>query len=157
MVPLVALRRGSQSTAEETPVPRATWQWSLSRLERGDQGLPSRVDGQWYLFFFFIFNFVAWIKISIINRVELFLFSEITNALPRSVQVAGASFGTVVGSCLAGFLIGLGITVTLCFLYMKRQKPRIPGSPHYISKQNPYVTVPLKEVRSLTLSYNSLL
>lgn len=74
--------------------------------------------------------------------------NEISNALPRGVEVAGISVGAVVGSCIAGFIIGLVLTAILCFVYLKRRKPRVPGSPHYISKQNPYVTVPLKEVNA---------
>lgn len=69
------------------------------------------------------------------------------NALPSSVESSGVTVGAVAGSCVIGFLIGLSLTAVLCFCYLKRRKPRIPGSPHYISKQNPYVTVPLKEVR----------
>jgi len=57
--------------------------------------------------------------------------------------------GAVVGSCVIGFVIGLTLTAVLCFFYLKRRKPRMPGNPHYISKQNPYVTVPLKEVKEL--------
>lgn len=68
------------------------------------------------------------------------------NALPSSVESASVSVGAVVGSCVVGFFIGLALTAVLCFYYLKRRKPRVPGSPHYISKQNPYVTVPLKEV-----------
>ncbi|XP_015592204.1 semaphorin-5A [Cephus cinctus] len=74
--------------------------------------------------------------------------NEIASALPTSVEKAGISVGAVVGSCIAGFIIGLGLTAILCFLYVRRRKPRVPGSPHYISKQNPYVTVPLKEVNT---------
>ncbi|RLU22473.1 hypothetical protein DMN91_004751 [Ooceraea biroi] len=70
------------------------------------------------------------------------------NALPSSIENTGVTVGAVVGSCVIGFLIGLALTVMLCFCYLKRRKPRIPGSPHYISKQNPYVTVPLKEVNA---------
>lgn len=55
--------------------------------------------------------------------------------------------GALVGSCVSGFVTGLALTAILCFFYLKRRKPRMPGNPHYISKQNPYVTVPLKEVR----------
>lgn len=51
------------------------------------------------------------------------------------------------GSCVISFIIGLALTAVLCFCYLKRRKPSIPGSPHYISKQNSYVIVPLKEVR----------
>ncbi|CAD6215680.1 GSCOCG00000493001-RA-CDS [Cotesia congregata] len=72
----------------------------------------------------------------------------LTNALPRSVHVAGISVGAVVGGCIAGFLLGLALTAMMCFLYLRRRKPGVPGSPHYISKQNPYVAVPLKEVNA---------
>lgn len=53
------------------------------------------------------------------------------------------------GSCVVGFLVGLALTAISAFCYLKRRQQRIPGSPHYISKQNPYVTVPLKEVSIL--------
>ncbi|XP_043266861.1 semaphorin-5A isoform X2 [Venturia canescens] len=77
------------------------------------------------------------------------IINDITsNALPRSIEAAGVSVGAVVGGCIVGFLIGLALAVVVCFLYLKRKKPLIPGSPHYISKQNPYVSVPLKEVNS---------
>lgn len=69
-----------------------------------------------------------------------------TNALPRRVEVVGASMGAVVGGCLVGFIMGLGFCSLVYFFYLKKKKPRVPGSPHYISKQNPYVAVPLKEV-----------
>lgn len=69
------------------------------------------------------------------------------NALPSSVENSGVTVGAAVGSSMIGLAIGLALTAVLCFYYLKRRKPRIPGSPHYISKQNPYVTVPLKEVR----------
>ncbi|XP_011154550.1 semaphorin-5B isoform X2 [Harpegnathos saltator] len=70
------------------------------------------------------------------------------NALPSSVENSGVTVGAAVGSCVIGFVFGLALTALLCFYYLKRRKPRIPGSPHYISKQNPYVTVPLKEVNA---------
>ncbi|XP_011301281.1 semaphorin-5A isoform X2 [Fopius arisanus] len=71
---------------------------------------------------------------------------EITsNALPRSVVAAGLPVGAVVGGCIVGFLAGVGIAVGVGFVYVKKRKVRVPGSPHYISKQNPYVAVPLKE------------
>lgn len=73
-------------------------------------------------------------------------FSDV-NALPSSVESSGVTVGAVVGSCVISFIIGLGLTAVLCFCYLKRRKPSIPGSPHYISKQNSYVIVPLKEVR----------
>lgn len=35
------------------------------------------------------------------------------------------------------------------YVWIKRQRPKLPSSPHYISsKQNPYVTVPMKDYRS---------
>ncbi|XP_076394986.1 semaphorin 5c isoform X2 [Megachile rotundata] len=70
------------------------------------------------------------------------------NALRSSVEHSGATIGAVVGSCVVGFVVGLALTAVLSFCYLKRRKQRIPGSPHYISKQNPYVTVPLKEVNA---------
>ncbi|XP_066996940.2 semaphorin 5c [Anabrus simplex] len=56
------------------------------------------------------------------------------------------SVAVVLGSCVAAFLIGIFVSGVLCYFYLRRRQPRIRGSPHYItSKQNPYVTVPLKE------------
>lgn len=75
-------------------------------------------------------------------------FAEIVNALPRSDEVVRISVGAVIGSCIIGFIIGLALTAVLCFYYIKHQsKPRIPSNPHYITKQNSYVTVPMKEVK----------
>ncbi|XP_011693296.1 PREDICTED: semaphorin-5B [Wasmannia auropunctata] len=70
------------------------------------------------------------------------------NALPSSVEDSGITVGAVVGGCVISFIIGLALTAVLCFCYLKRRKPSIPGSPHYISKQNSYVIVPLKEVNA---------
>ncbi|XP_043600317.1 semaphorin-5A-like isoform X1 [Bombus pyrosoma] len=70
------------------------------------------------------------------------------NALKSSVERSGVSIGAVVGSCVAGFLVGLAVTAVLSFCYLKRRQQRIPGSPHYISKQNSYVSVPLKDVNA---------
>ncbi|KAJ8681905.1 hypothetical protein QAD02_017697 [Eretmocerus hayati] len=70
------------------------------------------------------------------------------SALPSRIELAGVSMGAVLGSCLAGFLAGLTVTALVFFYHSRRPKPRIPGSPHYISRQNPYVTVPLKEVNT---------
>ncbi|XP_024887509.1 semaphorin-5A [Temnothorax curvispinosus] len=70
------------------------------------------------------------------------------NALPSSVESSGVTVGAIVGSCVISFIVGLALTAVLCFCYLKRRKPSIPGSPHYISKQNSYVIVPLKEVNA---------
>lgn len=57
------------------------------------------------------------------------------------------SVGVILGSCLAAFLLGAVIAILGGHFYLKRRRPSIPGSPHYItSKQNPYVTVPLKDM-----------
>lgn len=82
--------------------------------------------------------------LTLLNIVYIFLD---VNALPSSVERSGVTMGAVVGSCVISFIIGLALTAVLCFYYLKRRKPSIPGSPHYISKQNSYVIVPLKEVR----------
>jgi len=59
------------------------------------------------------------------------------------------SIGLALGSCVAAFVVGLVLMGVLCYLYVHHRRPRIPGSPHDVSsKQNPYVTVPLKEVGS---------
>lgn len=86
--------------------------------------------------------------INVLLNVLRYIFPDV-NALPSSVESSSVTVGAVVGSCVIGFIIGLTLTAVLCFFYLKRHKPRMPGSPHYISKQNPYVTVPLKEVREL--------
>ncbi|XP_033342636.2 semaphorin 5c [Megalopta genalis] len=70
------------------------------------------------------------------------------NALRSSVEHSGVTIGVVVASCVVGFLVGLALTAVLGFCYLKRRQRRVPGSPHYAAKQNPYVTVPLKEVNA---------
>ncbi|XP_017889884.1 semaphorin-5A [Ceratina calcarata] len=74
--------------------------------------------------------------------------SNDVNALRSSVEQSGITVGAVVGSCVLGFLVGLALTAVLSFCYLKRRQQRAAGSPRYISKQNPYVTVPLKEVNA---------
>lgn len=52
--------------------------------------------------------------------------------------------------CLLSFLTGAALASAVFYVWQKRQKPKLPSSPHYItSKQNPYVTVPMKEYRTL--------
>lgn len=90
--------------------------------------------------------FTAWKLVAagcLLNSAHIFLD---VNALPSNGEGSRITMGAMVGSCVVSFLIGLTITVAFYFCYIKRRKPRIPGNPHYISKQNPYVTVPLKEV-----------
>lgn len=70
------------------------------------------------------------------------------NALRSSVEQSGVTIGVVVASCAVGFLVGLAVTAVLGYCYLKRRQRRVPGSPHYAAKQNPYVTVPLKEVNA---------
>lgn len=48
-------------------------------------------------------------------------------------------------SLIVGLLTGLLTAAGLCYYYVKKHKLRVPSSPHYISQQNPYVTVPLKD------------
>lgn len=62
---------------------------------------------------------------------------------------AGVSFGSVFGLCMLAFLVGAGGACGLGYLYLHRRRPRLPSSPHFISsKQNSYVTVPLKEIHT---------
>ena len=59
------------------------------------------------------------------------------------------SVGLALGLCMTAFIAGLLLMGLFCYMYVRRRRPRIPGSPHYISsKQNPYVTVPLKDAGS---------
>lgn len=67
------------------------------------------------------------------------------------VRVAGGplSASSIFGFCLFAFLIGSAVSAAVCHYYSKRTKPSLPSSPHYMpSKQNPYVTVPLKEIHA---------
>lgn len=74
----------------------------------------------------------------------------------RNIHAASISTGVVLAYCFAGFIVGLAFACFLFFFYMRRKKPRIPSSPHYIpSKQNPYITVPLQEVPSKRHAYGS--
>lgn len=50
--------------------------------------------------------------------------------------------------CLVSFLTGVALSCAAFYAWQKRHKPKLPSSPHYITtKQNPYVTVPMKEYR----------
>ncbi|XP_039283043.1 semaphorin-5B [Nilaparvata lugens] len=61
----------------------------------------------------------------------------------------GLSTFSIVVLCLICLMAGGGMALGGCYWWQQRRKPSLPGSPHYISsKQNPYVTVPLKEVHS---------
>jgi chondroitin sulfate proteoglycan 4 len=63
--------------------------------------------------------------------------------------MAAMSVGLALGLCMTAFITGLLLMGLFCYVYVRRRRPRIPGSPHYISsKQNPYVTVPLKDAGS---------
>lgn len=69
---------------------------------------------------------------------------------PLGVQsgpdTAAMSVGLALGLCITAFIVGLLLMGLFCYVYVRRRRPRIPGSPHYISsKQNSYVTVPLKD------------
>ncbi|XP_043476024.1 semaphorin-5A [Leptopilina heterotoma] len=79
-------------------------------------------------------------------------YNEFTNNVSPSVQMAGVSVGAVVGSFIAGMIVGMILMTVLSLFYMKRKASHIAGSPHYITKQNPYVIVPLKEVAPKRLS-----
>ncbi|BET01798.1 Sema [Nesidiocoris tenuis] len=64
----------------------------------------------------------------------------------ESISEAGMSVGTAIGCLVIGFLLGTVSCLIVRHFYDKRNLGRIPASPHYISsKQNPYVTVPLKD------------
>lgn len=51
--------------------------------------------------------------------------------------------------CFVSFIVGVCAAAVLTYYWTKRNPYTVPSSPHYISKQNPYVTVPLKEVPTL--------
>lgn len=77
-----------------------------------------------------------------------FFFLEIASlGVASSLEGKGSvSVAVVLGCSLAAFLVGLVAALMSMHYCQKRKKVRIPGSPHYISsKQNPYVTVPLRE------------
>ncbi|XP_026679281.1 semaphorin-5B [Diaphorina citri] len=67
------------------------------------------------------------------------------------VRLASGPLSTpsIFGFCLLAFLLGCAVSAAICHYYLKRTKPSLPSSPHYMpSKQNPYVTVPLKDIHS---------
>ena len=81
-------------------------------------------------------------------QARICVSSQIMDAnLGRSMaNTATAGVGIVLGCSLAAFMIGLLGAIMLMYYCQKKRKVRIPGSPHYItSKQNSYVTVPLRE------------
>ncbi|XP_014203695.1 semaphorin-5B [Copidosoma floridanum] len=70
------------------------------------------------------------------------------NALPARIESSSVSFAAAATSCFAAFVTGLLLTALGIYYYLRRRKEPIPSSPHYISRQNPYVTVPLKEINT---------
>lgn len=50
-------------------------------------------------------------------------------------------------SCVLSFVAGASVSLGAFYAWHRRRKsPELPSSPHYITaKQNPYVTVPMKE------------
>jgi len=51
--------------------------------------------------------------------------------------------------CVLSFLAGASLACVAFYVRQRRQKPKLPSSPHYITtKQNPYVTVPMKDYRA---------
>lgn len=72
------------------------------------------------------------------------------DVLPAQVLDPGSagyiSIWAALGCCCAGFVIGLICTSAVWYYQQKKRIPHIPSSPCYMStKQNPYVTVPLRE------------
>lgn len=75
------------------------------------------------------------------------------NILPAkqldSQTVGYLSVWTILGCCCAGFILGLLCAAAVWYYQKRKHIPHIPSSPCYMStKQNPYVTVPLKEAIS---------
>lgn len=65
------------------------------------------------------------------------------------VVLAESSSSSTFLICLLSFLTGASLACVSFYVWHKRQKPKLPSSPHYItSKQNPYVTVPMKDYRT---------
>ncbi|XP_060837417.1 semaphorin-5A isoform X2 [Rhopalosiphum padi] len=60
-----------------------------------------------------------------------------------------SSSGSTLLVCLLSFLTGALVAGAAFCAWQRRRKPKLPSSPHYITtKQNPYVTVPMKEYRA---------
>jgi hypothetical protein len=54
-----------------------------------------------------------------------------------------------VGACVAAFIGGVVLTGAVSYLYIRRQRRRVPCTAHYISSnQNPCIAVSLNEVAS---------
>lgn len=57
-----------------------------------------------------------------------------------------SSMWLVLGCCCAGFVVGVVCATAVWYYQQRKRISHIPSSPCYMStKQNPYVTVPLKE------------
>lgn len=59
------------------------------------------------------------------------------------------STATLVIFSFLSFVVGVSAAAVFSYYWTKKHPYTVPSSPHYISKQNPYVTVPLKEVSTL--------
>lgn len=78
---------------------------------------------------------------------RIFFFPDMPRLLSASIvdPKGGADVGVVLGCSLAAFIFGSVIALAATYYYQKHRRVRVPGSPHYISKPNSYVTVPLRE------------
>jgi chondroitin sulfate proteoglycan 4 len=64
-------------------------------------------------------------------------------------EESGVGVKVLVMCSILMFIVGGLSAGGVWYFVESRRRVRVPGSPHYISsKQNPYVTVPLKEVHS---------
>ena len=86
----------------------------------------------------------------VLIRLRFLLNSEVS---PLGVQSGHTSeppsTAALVLFCFVSFMVGICMAAAFTYYWAKRNPYTVPSSPHYISKQNPYVTVPLKEVSTL--------
>ncbi|XP_077294549.1 semaphorin 5c-like isoform X2 [Arctopsyche grandis] len=80
-----------------------------------------------------------------INNVAEVLPARYSNQATLTSE-DGLGMGLVVGLVMISFLVGALLAAGPVVWIVRRRTPRIPSSPHYITKQNSYVSVPLKEV-----------
>ncbi|XP_050547311.1 semaphorin-5A-like [Daktulosphaira vitifoliae] len=81
--------------------------------------------------------------------LEQCLGSDVESIPCFDANVIQVSSSSTLLICLLSFIMGALLAFLSLYVWIKRQKPKLPSSPHYItSKQNPYVTVPMKDYRS---------
>ena len=88
-------------------------------------------------------------RVCVRNERACFAFPVIGGVVAATTSATPvASVAAILGGIAAGFVLGVMCAAATWYVQSKRRRVRVPSSPCYMSsKQNPYVTVPLKPLK----------